>query len=310
VIPPEETPNDLILAQDGPIQHGQELQQRLQLFTVPIFRFCEKIPEPVDCGSGVLLRIGDFCFVLTAGHCIKGIFDSLALGVRDHPHRFVFEPAHRNYVCTWGRGDFGYFQISPDSVGTIGAGNRGFLSERSVEVLSVLEHDASRDFLALAGYPLAVMGNIDGKTGTGLLVYTTTMAGGGHAPASTLQSAGGENRREIHAWIPQQDNVDTLVGDRFPVTTIPRLHGASGGGWWSTHMNRAGWQPSHVKLIGTHVSTSPLETETDDGLRHKFSRVSLVGNHLALIAKDYPALRQHILDTWPSVESYEADLPA
>ena len=75
-------------------------------------------------------------------------------------------------------------------------------------------------------------------------------------------------------------------------------------------MNRAAWQASDVKLIGTHVGMSPQVTETEDGLRHRFSRVSLVGNHLALIAKDYPALRQHIIDTWPSVDSYGADLPA
>ncbi|WP_313818869.1 hypothetical protein [Cupriavidus sp.] len=308
--PLEETPANLIRAQDAPILHAQALQDRLQPFTVPIFRFRRNVPEPVDSGSGVLLNIGEFYFVLTAGHCVTGDFDSLTLGVRNHPHRFSFEPANRNYVCIWERGDFGYFQVSPDSVGTIAAGNRVFLTERSVEVLSVSEHEASRDFLALAGYPLNFMANTDDGTGARLLVYSTTMAGGQHAPASTLVVAGGENRREIHAWIPQQDNVDTLADDRPPVASFPRLHGASGGGWWSTHMNRAAWQASDVKLIGTHVGMSPQVTETEDGLRHRFSRVSLVGNHLALIARDYPALRQHILDTWPSVGSYGADLPA
>lgn len=310
VTPPEETPNELIRAQDGPILHGQVLQERLQLFTAPIFRFRRNIPEPVDCGSGVLLKIGGLHFVLTAGHCVTGVFDSLVLGVRNGPHKFLFEPARSNYVSTLRRGDFGYFQISPDSVGTITAGNRIFLNEKSVEVRSASEHDKSRDFLALAGYPLALMGNTDGGTGARLLVYSSTMAGGEHAPASTLNTPEGENRREIHAWIPQQDNVDALADSHAPVASICRLHGASGGGWWSTHMNRASWQASDVKLIGIHVGTSTQETETEDGLRHRFSRVSLVGNHLALIARDYPALRQHIFDTWPSVESYGMDLPA
>lgn len=307
--PEEVPPNRLIRAEEGPLLHGQALQERLQLFTVPIFRFRRGLPEPVDCGSGVLLKIGGFHFVLTAGHCVEGDFDSLALGVRNRPHNFLIEPAKRNCVLSRERGDFGYFEISPDSAGTIAAGNRIFLSERSLEVLTVAEHEGSRGFLALAGYPLALMGRTDGMTGAKLLVYSTTMAGGEHAPASTLRVAGGENRRELHAWIPQQENVNTLADDRSPVTSIPRLHGASGGGWWNTHLNRTAWQASAVKLIGTHVSSSIQETETGDGLRHRFSRVSLIGNHLALIAKDYPQLRRRILDTWPSVESYETDLP-
>lgn len=162
----------------------------------------------------------------------------------------------------------------------------------------------------LQGTPLNFMVNTDGGTGASLLVYSTTMAGGEHAPASTLGVSEGEKRREIHAWIPQQDNVDALADDHPPVASVRRLHGASGGGWWSTHMNRAEWQASNVKLIGTHIGTSPQAIETEDRLWHRFSRVSLVGNHLALIARDYPALRQHILDTWPAVDSYGADLPA
>ncbi|MGF6531027.1 hypothetical protein [Paraburkholderia bryophila] len=307
--PSEETPHNLIHAEDGPILHAKALQDRLQPFTVPFFRFRRDAPEPFDNGSGVLLKIGPFHFILTAGHCVAGDYDSLALGVRNHHHRFFIEPAHRNYVCTRKRGDFGYFQISPDLVGTIAAGNRNFLSERSVEVLSVSEHDASRDFLALAGYPLSFM-EYEGGTGAKFLVYSTTMAGGEHAPDSTLVVAEFEERREIHAWIPQQNNIDALADDRPPVASIPRLHGASGAGWWSTHMNRAEWQASEVKLIGTHIGMGPDATETEDGLRHRFARVSLIGNHLALIAKDYPVLRQHILDFWPAVDSYGEHLPA
>ncbi|WP_133118119.1 hypothetical protein [Burkholderia ubonensis] len=301
--PHDQNSNNLIYAQDGPIAHGPELQGRLQPFTVPFFRF-KNAPEPEDCGSGVLVKIGGFFFVLTAGHCVSGTFASIALGVRDYPHRFKFEPLRSGYICSGGR-DFGYYEVSKDTVSSIEAGNRIFLSERSIEVLSASEHEAKRDFLALAGYPLQLMQNPGGGTGAALLVYSTTMAGGEHAPASNLTLAVRGAHLEIHVWIPQQDNVHTLANDPTPVT-LCTFRGASGGGWWSTHMNRPAWKSTDVKLIGTHVG-SGNEIETQDGLRHRFSRVSLVGNHLALIARDYPALRNHINTTWPTVEQYGVD---
>lgn len=306
VTTPDENLPILIHAADGPIARGKELQERLQRFTVPIFRFINDKPEPADCGSGVLLKVGKRAFVLTAGHCVRGDYDWIALGVRSHTHRFTFQPAGSNYVYSE-RGDFGYYLISPDSVETIAAGSRIFLSEKSVEVLSVSEHYASRDFVALGGYPMQRMNYRDGGTGTSLLVYSTTPAGGEHAPASNFIPAINDIRHEIHAWIPQQENVHTLADSPTPAT-IGELRGASGGGWWSTHLNRAPWQPSNVKLIGTHVATGRDVAETDDGLRHRFSRVSLVGKHLALIARDFPDLHDHIHSTWPAVKEYESDV--
>ncbi|VWC82026.1 hypothetical protein BLA39750_01272 [Burkholderia lata] len=302
--PPEET-KVLITAHDGPIAHGPELHARLQPFTIPILRFRGGAPYPDDARSGVLLKLGDLHFVVTAGHSVRGDFPMTVIGVRDYPHRFLFEPAGQRYIISEARGDFGYFQVSPAQAVSIEAGNRAFLSARSVEVLSPAEHEAAADFFALAGYPEAMYGRKDEATGSSLLVYSTTMAGGSHAPTSTLVR-GPETRREIHLWIPQQENVNMLTDEHEPATLCD-FHGASGGGWWATHMNRPEWQPSAVKLIGTHVGSRQEATATDDGLRHKFSRVSLIGNHLALIAHDFPTLREYIYSTWPAVREYGID---
>ncbi|WCM23171.1 hypothetical protein NDK50_35050 [Paraburkholderia bryophila] len=146
----------LISAQDGQIPRGLELQERLQYFTVPILRFRGTAPYPDFAGSGVLLKMADVCFVLTAGHCVQGDFERTALGVRNRAHRFEFKPVTKNFINTETRGDFGYFQVSSDQAATIEAGNRVFLSERSVEVLSAEEHEALGDFYALGGYPKAM----------------------------------------------------------------------------------------------------------------------------------------------------------
>ncbi|MGR0064266.1 hypothetical protein [Bordetella bronchiseptica] len=232
---------------------------------------------------------------------MSGTFESVVLGVREYRHRFLFNPVRSGYVCSGGR-DFGYYEVGQDTASSIEAGNRVFLSERSIEVLSQPETPTSRSFLALSGYPLQMMLNLDGGTGATLLVYSTTMAGGEHAPPSNLAPAALGAHLEIHVWIPQQGNVDTLVNDPTPAT-LCTFRGASGGGWWSTHMNHSTWKSTDVKLIGTHVG-SGQEMKTQDGLRHRFSRVSLVGNHLALIARDYPGLHNHIYATWPNVEHY------
>ncbi|MDN7902156.1 hypothetical protein E2P84_31265 [Burkholderia cepacia] len=299
--PPDE-PRILIAAKDGPIAHGPELQSRLQPFTVPIIRFREGDEYPYDVGSGILLKIGDLRFVATAGHCVRGNFPRIHLGVRDYRHAFTLKPVRQNFIVTEARGDFGYYQVSSEQAVYIEAGNRAFLSERSVEVLSAAEHVAAGDFHSLAGYPRAMYGRTDDETGSALLVYSTTMAGGPFAPESTME-AGLATRNEIHLWIPMSGNVNTLTTEPTPAT-LCELSGASGGGWWATHLNRPDWQPINVKLVGTHVGTTKKATVDKDGLQHKFSRVSLIGNHLALIARDFPTSRAHILATWPAVEQY------
>ncbi|WP_175189235.1 hypothetical protein [Achromobacter dolens] len=190
---------------------------------------------------------------------MHGTFESIALGVREYRHRFLFDPIRSGYVCSGGR-DFGYYEVKKDAASSIEAGNRIFLSERSIEVLSPSAIDASRDFLALAGYPLQLMLNHDGGTGVKLLVYSTTMAGDEHAPASSLAPALCGAHLEIHVWIPQQGNVDTLADDPTPAT-LCTFRGASGGGWWSTHLKRPAWKSTDMKLIGTHVGSSK-EMET------------------------------------------------
>ncbi|MEB2485492.1 hypothetical protein SB397_07900 [Burkholderia multivorans] len=296
----------LVSALDGPIPHGRELQERLRYFTVPILRFHGAAPYPDFVGSGVLLKIADLRFILTAGHCVKGDFALTVLGVRDQPHRFELKPASQNFVYSATRGDFGYFQVSSEQAAAIEAGNRIFLNEKSVEVLSAEEHAVLGDFYALGGYPKDMYNRKNEATGSSFLVYSTTMAGGAHAPASTL-ARGDDRRREFHVWIPQQGNVNTLTTEHAPATLCD-FHGASGGGWWATHMNRPEWHATNVKLIGTHGGSSQDLTASDDGLLHKFSRVSLIGNHLALIARDFPTLREYLYATWPSVESYGIEL--
>lgn len=299
--PPEET-QALVTAKEGPIAHGPELQSRLQPFTVPILRCRPGATFPDEVGSGVLLKIGDQRFVVTAGHCVAGNFDRIFLGVRDYKHRFELQPLRQNYVVNEPRGDFGYYQIAPKQAIDIEAGNRAFLSERSVEVLSAAEHAAAGDFHALAGYPSAMYERKGEAAGSSLLVYSTTMAGAPFAPKSTLEP-GPATRHEIHLWIPSDGNVDTLADEPKPVTLCD-FPGASGGGWWATHLNEPDWLPTKVKLIGTHVGSSKQATVGEDGMRHKFSRVSLIGNHLALIAHDFPELREHILTTWPAVAGF------
>lgn len=297
--------DSLLSAQDGPIVNGNRLQDRVQPFTLPILRF-KDTPEPADCGSGVLVKIGAIPFILTAGHCVQNEdgFDSIVLGVRNRPHRYEFMPVRSNFVCH-SRVDFGYYEISKETASYIEAGNRSFLNELSLEVLPVPGHEASRDFLVLGGYPLQLMQNFGDGTGARLLVYSTTMSNGKHAPPSNLKPAAQSERREIHVWIPQQGNVDTLARSPTP-TTLCRFPGASGGGWWNTHMTGSDWKPVDVKLIGTHVG-SGSEFESADGLRHRFSRVSLIGNHLSLIGRDYPHLMEHIRTTWPNILGYEVD---
>lgn len=297
----EVTVEKTIPASEGPIKYAAELQEKIQRHTVPVFFFRddEQSQHPFDRGSGTLVKLKDYFYILTAGHCANLNFSEIAVGIRKERHRFMLKPVARGWVHDTTQGDFGYFQIEPDKAAQMGAAMRVFLGEKSIEVVSARELRERADFMIVSGYPGKVT-----EQGAALVVYSTNLASTGNAPESSLDPSG-PTAQNIDLWIPVDGNVDTLSENAWP-TDVPDLGGASGGAIWRMGFPTDGtaWDPSTMRLVGTHCGENKTPATLPDGSAHRFARASLLGNHLTLIARDNPDLREYITTTWPAVAEY------
>ncbi len=288
----------VLLSKDG----ADAIQQKVALHTVPIhfFRGNAELGKWSSSGSGVLVKLGGRYFIFTAGHCVRdagNASDAIVVGVRNSLHRFQPNLERRNHLL--GRGiDVGYFEVPQVDAITMESGNRVFLSASSLRLASSEWLKEQSDWMVISGYPIAIVeGDVTVNPGARLLVYSTTIAGTGDAPAATFtcQAQSGE----LDLWIPSKGNVDTLNPDNLAVT-VPVLRGASGGGCWTAgvrpHLDEK-WHAGRLRLVGIH--TGSCDSIEIKGENHVFAREYLLIHYFKLIAEDYPDLREYILENWP-----------
>ena len=293
---------DLVLLQS---KQAKELQQRLVLHTVPLYFFQGSTRDGrcSSSGSGVLIKLASRYFILTAGHCVleAGLASSnaIAVGIKAGPHRFEPNLERRGNSMAVGI-DVGYFEVPPIDAATIeSSGSRVFLSENSLYVASGDELQTQNDWMVISGYPSAIREGDSTNPGSKLLLYSTTIAGTGDAPASILEPKAG--RDELDLWIPEDGNIDTLSVSQ-QTATVPELRGSSGGGCWKAGVrpHPETWDVSRLCLVGIHTGSgvrTQIGTET-----HSFAREHLLAHFLRLIACDYPDLRSHIAKKWPNLQ--------
>jgi hypothetical protein len=288
------------------LRRTAELQEKIAFHTVPLYFFrgkAERGDQPPS-GSGVLLRLQDRHFILTAGHCVRiSLGGEIAVGITDRLHTFIPRLDRCAYVEN-GEGDYGFWEVPPANASTIASKSRVFLSHRSIEILTSRELRNANDWLVLGGYPgiLASINREEGPTAR-LLAYSTVISGVDPAPTSTIEPPP-SSENEVDLWVPAAGNIDT-VGSRGAVD-VPALGGASGGGCWRSGVRPSPerWEPAKMKLVGVHTGSCKPVRSTD-GTNHAFAREGLIANHLRLIAREYEDLRPFLYDRWPQLRTTE-----
>ena len=286
---------------------GPDIDAFLSYYTVPLFLFHGDAPEPAKfagSSTGVLLKLGNRGFILTAGHCVRDAAGkTIMVGVAKQAHRFRSRLDAAAFVYEGGSKDYGYFEIPAVEWATYDAHAKMFMAPSRIEVLSPAEFGTIDDWFVLSGYPGAAMRVVDevDEVGHGFsqIHVSTTPAGLGVAPASTLAQPGSDVVT-VDLWIPEAGNLNTTSG-RFEEISVPVLAGASGGGCWRGHVrpDPEGWTPSRFRLVGIHIGSTQIGEAEINGEKHRFSREVWIGHHLALIARNYPDLERTIYETWP-----------
>ena len=252
-------------------------------------------------GSGVLVKIGERLFIITAGHCAEECRRAYATVVAVSTARHSMDLEAIRIGAAYDKGterDFGYIELSPILESTLDLQRHYFLRPASIMVAPP-DDLAVRDWMVLAGFPVERrrLGGTP-RFQCGHTFVMTVVAGQGRTIACPKEASAPEIR--FIDLFGRAGTEERAVGPDLPVTA-PSLSGVSGGSCWRSFESdyRDAWRPSDMRLIGIHAGTIPGEEPNT-----YFAREILIGHHLALIAREYPDVRDFILERWPSVADY------
>lgn len=283
----------------------KEVDERLGPFTVPLtFLDGEGDKErPTGNGSGVLVRIQERRFLLTAGHVLRQLSDAktCAIGIRRERHRFA--PRHLGrveYRLSDGNEDYGFIEFDASVWPSIEAAQKIFAGPNRLLVETADALRASNDWFVMAGFPDEVTVQIGQGTGYRLVHASTTIAGQGVAPSSTLPPP---HIEALDLWLNATEKGYLVTGE-LARDDVPPFAGASGGGMWKGGVRPISkdkeWSGDQLRLAGIYIgSTAPSAI---DGMKVSFYRSVLLGHHLSLIASTTPNVRDELLKRWPILE--------
>jgi hypothetical protein len=256
-------------------------------------------------GSGVAVSLWGKHFLLTAGHCVKALEDKsnylLMFPIKSCAHRRATEFRKLGFVADSGDLDVGYIELPETEKREAEAFSKVFLSSNRLQVISASELRREDERFIVTGYPAAYRKQIGSKGHSqGMEAVTTILAGTNGMPkndADEIQAG----RQVIDLWVSDSDFARMIGGEWVPAT-LPEFPGMSGGGCWRTCADPQveNWSEGKIHLIGTHAGSYRSEQLKE----HRFAREILLGNHLLLIAKDYPDLRVHIFRAWPELQNW------
>lgn len=250
--------------------------------TVSVFR---QMPggNPVLEGSGVLLKIADAAFLISARHVFEAATEALLLiGPMSAPSLFVplRTPTIKISVDA-DTVDVGYTRLPDDVAAQLGSYGKHFLrmSELALD-------DVPQDGLYnVVGYPKVsnVPDYVEKLIKPTPFMYGTYLCGGevdGYAPGTSIALRWSSNE------------VTMPSGE---MGRMPTLGGISGCGMWLLHADHARperldrWAPDQIRLAGIEHRV----------LSKQWIKGTLIRRVIELMLNDYPDLRDSIRLTFP-----------
>ena len=287
-------------------RNHRTIQEFLSPRTAPLLIFDSgACRDPVSRGSGVLVELGGRHFILTAGHCVAaGVAAgrmvclpistlNIADGSRLVPKPLFVKIVKSNYVSKdEGTVDFGYFELDPDSAGTMKA---KFYIFTGIGRIIVRGRSATQgdEWVLVIGYP-------------GDEARVTVRAYQARAMLAFTLVAAEDELPEVHGR-DDFSSLDLLLPPECIVSPMPgeleqaepsSFGGVSGGGCWLVDISL---DPEHwtidnkPSLCAIHAGTG-IEKGRDF-----FLREVPIAYHLRMLADDYPDLAPKIHACWPEI---------
>lgn len=225
------------------------MHDRISSATVPIYsRTSANNADPIVEGTGTLLRIGSYYFLMTAAHVAdESLNYGRALCIRRPSDRMEFLCVGRGMMCWTTSGavpdrfDIAAIELTPQFIEVLEA-RHTFLSLMDIDPTDQLSGQPSA--YVISGYPTEL-------SGPGPLVFTTNglLFGGIRfvGDPATLEDFSPDTHVAV-AW----DDTGMTDGDGM-VRQLPEAAGLSGGGLWRTlerGEDPATLQATSARLVG------------------------------------------------------------
>lgn len=277
--------------------YGEDQIRAINLFA---FRRTAKLVDHSDekgGGTGVLLAVGDRCFVITAAHVIRNDHDISILG------RDGFNSHHRGFVAKYcdKNNDIGILEVPANVASSLGEGH-AFLSP--IELYRA-RYPSQKTTICVLGYPTISQevsrlpindANTIVSIECGTLYYETSTLRQGEFPELSVDSRQTSQTNDIFCNYDMKP--DELVrknlkdhndkGQMLEMESIP-LKGMSGCGMWIpvSKTNKSGiWEPS-AWLVG-------IQTSYPRNGRGTWLRGTRTKAVVALLKSRYPDLREEL----------------
>lgn len=278
--------------------------------TAPIL-FCRtgNPRDVIGVASGVPCRLFGRFFLLTAGHVLGGLDETVRLLIGtpippDADKVFGERPLAVD-VPSWGLTvtsdgvDAGFLELVPKDVETEMRLFRHSVAESHISLAT--DEDWQSSVVTLSGHPSTTKSDASAPS-VQLLCYTTGVAGVGGGPEVPEALDLKPDDRNVVLWIQERQNVSpdraNPYSDKEIVDLAPLLGGMSGGGYWLTQVD-----DTEPVLVGTHASSTPSAYLIGDDA-YRFARGTLLGTHLALVAYHHPDLAEPLVEQWPQLKDY------
>ncbi len=285
-------------------RYGRCIQQYLMPRTVPIMIYDgEAGPHPPQSqGTGVLVRLRNRYFALTAGHCVEDCIPKgrkVYVGISSAPHRFCPTIARRNYVVApKGTVDFGYIEFHSTDAITMEAKYSVFSGESRIDIRPPANAGEGDEWVIVAGYPYEEAKNTSQYLAMRFMIALTQVAREDEPPAAAVTQLL-DGFSAVDLLLPPGNMVSPMPG-QFQQAEPTSFSGVSGGGCWSLDVSADPdeWSINDKpRLCAIHTGTStPVEEE-----EYAILRQVPVVYHLRMIAHDYPDLTADLEKQWPEI---------
>jgi len=287
---------------------GREIGDFAKPRSIAIIMYTGNVPGPDtyrELASGVLIRIQDKHFILTAGHCIKTIrrnHYTIILPIANY--RTVFSPKILNSNYKSGNGcDWGYIEVTRQDAVLMESYKCVLMNLDRVQVIERSDTSLGIDSFILSGYPRELVRVNNKGISCQFAHFSTKTSQSEKVPSSPIRSGG----KGVHVFdlVFPLDMAFNNVNGSNEKSFIPEFSGASGGGCWKANLysDQKSWDISKLRLVGTHQG-SWSKTEVIDGSPHVSAREVSLGHHLSLIANDYIDLGTEIIERWPHIMNF------
>lgn len=240
----------------------------------------------MDIGTGTIFRIGQRVLIATAAHVIKGNPNGRIWPATEKVRRDTDGfPAYAKYA-KHPRLDVGYLEVCREGVEAF-FGDRIYCSIDDISIAGVGRRDKSVIVVGSPGQHTQSIRLGENRTSitSGVLFYWTVPPLVEKWPESPAE----DPLNISEDFVVEYPSDEQMNSEGFPAINLPHPGGISGGGIWDQGFDSDEiWAPEKSRLVAIQSRWHPMK---------RYLRAVQVSHWLSLIYRDYPDLRDAIIET-------------